>query len=47
MYVYIITGPLIWTVGFYHPDGKWEPESNHTNPEDAAERTAYLNGGNR
>lgn len=35
----------IWTVGFYKPDGKWEPESDHSTPEAAAERVHYLNGG--
>jgi DNA-binding XRE family transcriptional regulator len=43
-YVYIRSEPRLWTVGFYHPDGRWEPESDWVNPEDAAARTAYLNG---
>lgn len=34
----------LWTVGFYRPDGKWEPESDHRSAEEAADRVAYLNG---
>lgn len=34
----------LFTVGFYKPDGKWEPESDHSNREGAASRVAYLNG---
>lgn len=48
MYVYIQTeGGLdqLWTVGFYRPDGRWEPESDHDTPESAAARVRYLNGG--
>ncbi len=47
MYVYIQSEkgdyPL-WTVGFYQ-DGKWNPESDHSDREEAAKRTAWLNGG--
>jgi hypothetical protein len=42
------TYPL-YTVGFYRPDGKWEPESDHggaNGKREAARRVAYLNGGN-
>lgn len=47
-YVYKKTqdDPDLWTVGFYDPEGKWMPESDHSNPEDAAKRVHYLNGGN-
>ncbi len=45
-YVYIRTEPELWTVGFYKPDGKFEPESDHGSPEDAAKRVHYLKGGN-
>lgn len=45
MYVYIQSEPTLWTVGFYKPDGKWEPESDHGNPDKAAKRAAWLNGG--
>jgi hypothetical protein len=44
MYVYVRSEPGLWTVGFYDPDGKWVPESDHDNREDAAKRVAYLNG---
>ena len=44
MYVYIQSEPFLWTVGFYDPDGKWNPESDHPNKEKAAKRTAWLNG---
>lgn len=35
----------LFTVGFYLPDGKWEPESDHSTRDAAAERVHYLNGG--
>ena len=44
-YVYIKSESHLWTVGFYTPDGKWEPESDHSSPTEAAERCHYLNGG--
>ncbi len=44
MYVYIRTEPQLWTVGFYSPNGHWEPESDWDSPEKAAERVHYLNG---
>ncbi len=44
MYVYIQSEPNLWTVGFYNPDGKWNPESDHGTREEAAARVAYLNG---
>jgi hypothetical protein len=34
----------LFTVGFYQPDGKFYPESDHPTSEKAAERVAYLNG---
>jgi hypothetical protein len=45
MYVYIKSEPSLWTVGFYGPDGKWNPESDHDDPGEAAKRVAWLNGG--
>jgi hypothetical protein len=45
MYVYIRSEPVLWTVGHYDPDGKWHPESDHADPEKAAQRVHYLNGG--
>ena len=45
-YVYIKSrGEQLWTVGFYRPDGTWEPESDHPTSDDAARRVRYLNGG--
>lgn len=47
MFVYIQSErgefPL-WTVGFYDPNGKWVPESDHSTAEKAAQRCAWLNG---
>lgn len=44
MYVYVRSEPQLWTVGFYAPDGKWKPESDHNDQEEAAKRVAWLNG---
>ncbi len=44
-YVYIQSEPELWTVGFYQPNGKWEPESDWASAEAAAKRVHYLNGG--
>lgn len=35
----------MWTVGFYDPEGKWVPETDHSSFKTAAERCSYLNGG--
>ena len=35
----------LWTVGYYQPDGKREPLSDHGDPEKAAAEVHYLNGG--
>lgn len=48
MWVYIQTesgsyGDL-FTVGFYDPEGAFQPDSDHKTREDAAKRVAYLNG---
>ncbi|HSC07129.1 MAG TPA: hypothetical protein VLD59_09915 [Steroidobacteraceae bacterium] len=43
-YVYIRSEPTLYTVGFYGPEGAWNPESDHAEKEAAAERVAYLNG---
>ena len=47
MYVYIQTqwNPALYTVGHYDPDGRWIPESDYVDSEDAAKRVHYLNGG--
>lgn len=38
---------ILYTVGFYRPDGQWVPESDHDSPNKAADRVAYLNGVNK
>lgn len=45
MYVYIRSEPVLYTVGFYSPDGQWHAESDHESDKRAAERVHYLNGG--
>jgi hypothetical protein len=45
MYVYIRSEHTLWTVGFYDPQGKWRPESDHSTSEEAAARVHWLNGG--
>lgn len=44
-WLFIQSEPTLWTVGFYDPNGDWHPESDHDDPEDAAARVNYLNGG--
>lgn len=44
-WVYKKTEPGLWTVGFYAPDGEWEPESDHRSSDAAADRVHWLNGG--
>jgi hypothetical protein len=44
MYVYLKKGLGVWTVGFFDPKGKWQPESDLYSPQQAAERVAWLNG---
>jgi hypothetical protein len=43
-WVYIQSEPSLWTVGFYSPDGEWHTDSDHRTREEAAKRTAWLNG---
>lgn len=43
-WVYKRTEPGLWTVGYYAPDGKWHPDSDHDVREQAAEQCAWLNG---
>jgi len=45
MYVYLRSESTLWTVGYYAPNGSWEPESDHASAEDAAARVHWLNGG--
>jgi hypothetical protein len=47
MYVYKKTeqNPDLFTVGFYDPNGKWEPDTDWSNRAHAAQQVSYLNGG--
>ena len=45
MYVYIESEKGLWTVGFYNPEGKWNPESDHDSRVEATRRVMLLNGG--
>lgn len=36
---------ILWTVGFYDPEGKFRPDSDHSLQADAVARVHYLNGG--
>lgn len=45
MYVYIQSEPMCYTVGFYDPQGQWQPESDWKTPDEAAQRVTTLNGG--
>jgi len=44
-YVSVKSEGSLWTVGFYRPDGVFEPESDFASSEEAAQRVRYLNGG--
>lgn len=46
VYIQSEVSPDLFTVGFYKPDGTWEPDSDHRDREEAAKRVRYLNGGN-
>jgi hypothetical protein len=37
-------GPVMWEVGFYHPDGGWCAEGMYDTREEAAARARELNG---
>ena len=44
VYVYIKSETGLWTVGFYDPNGNWQPESDWPTTEEAATQVADLNG---
>ncbi len=44
-YVALRTEPGLWTVGFYSPDGKFNPSQDFANLSDAERHVHYLNGG--
>lgn len=39
-WVYVLSEPGLYTVGFYDPTGEWHPDSDHDNKKDAAIRVA-------
>jgi hypothetical protein len=45
VYVYIESQKGVFTVGFYDPQKKFRPDSDHETAESAAARVHYLNGG--
>lgn len=45
MYSYQKTKPGVWTAGSFNANGVWVPESSWNTPEEAAERSHWLNGG--
>lgn len=44
-WVYQQSEPTLWTVGYYSPNGKWHPETDHGSKKEAAQRVHWLNGG--
>jgi len=44
MWCYRRTEPLLFTVGFYDPQGKWHTDSDHNSKAEAASRVSFLNG---
>ncbi len=44
-YLYLKSEQSLWTVGFYHPNGRWEAVEDHDNEADAQSQVAKLNGG--
>lgn len=45
VWVYIRSEPGLYTVGFYDPAGKWHPDSDWNDRDEARARVHYLNGG--
>jgi hypothetical protein len=43
-FVYIKSEPKLWTVGFYDPAGRFQPDSDHDTKQAAAHRVCELNG---
>lgn len=43
-WVYLESEPGCFTVGFYSPDGAWNPVSDHGSRDSAEEKVSYLNG---
>lgn len=40
-WIYKETDEGVWSVGFYSPQGQWEPVSNHDDPEVFREATFH------
>lgn len=47
MFVYIQSEAHVWTVGHYDPTGEFQPESDWSSSQEAADRVHWLNGGGR
>lgn len=45
MWVYIKSEPNLWTVGFYSPNGEWNPVEDFAARGQAAKFVHWLNGG--
>ena len=45
IWVYMQSGPGLFTVGFYDPRGNWYTDQDFTSREDARRRVHFLNGG--
>ena len=45
VWVYVLSEPGLFTVGFYDPKGIWHADSDHSSRDDAAKRVHFLNGG--
>lgn len=45
IWVYILSEPDLWTVGFYDPLGQWHTDGDFNDREQAAKRCHWLNGG--
>jgi len=44
MWVYLVSEPGLYTVGFYSPDGEWHPDTDWPSRNEAANRVSFLNG---
>lgn len=47
MWVFLKNKDGVYEVGFYTPDGSWNPTDKYETNEEAAMRVNYLNGGKR
>lgn len=42
IWVYVRSEPGLYTVGFYDPQGKWHPDSDYNDSNQAAKRVHYF-----